>query len=143
MPRWFPRLHRWQMALAVCVVLGGGLWWLVRSQSFPPDSAFTAVCPTTPCPAEDAIFALVRAEYGPFIPLNEAIAEIPTTHGSFDVYRPRFTADYRYAVVGIARDFGHYCEREQLLLRFERVRTGWRRAAKPGRRIDSDGCGFR
>src|SRR5690349_17559805 len=106
MPRWFPRLHRWQMVLAVGVVLGGGIWW-ARSQSFPPDSAFTAVCPTSPCPDEDAIFALMRAEYGPFMPFNEAIAELPPEIG---VYRPRFTADYQYAVVGFSRISTGYCE---------------------------------
>jgi hypothetical protein len=138
MPRWFPRLQRWQMALAVCLVLGGGLWWWVRSHSFPADSAFTAVCPTSPCPDEDAIFALVRAEYGPFMPFNEAIAEIPTGIG---VYRPRFTADYKYAVVGFSRLSNGYCE--QMLLDFERTRTGWQRASTNRLGIVSYGCGFR
>jgi hypothetical protein len=111
------------LLVAALVVLASYRWWISR-QPTPPPAAFTQVCAVADCPDDEAIYALLGGKLGRFRRVPQVAFPDPrcAPSGATEVYRPAYTADYRFALVGIIDD-GVLTESYTLL--FRRTDSGW------------------
>ena len=123
------------------VVLAAYRWWISRQLSLPSEDAFTQVCAAPACPDDEAIYTLLREKLGWFrrVPQVERPPYGCAPTDSLDVYRPSYTPDYRFALVGIIRD-GSPSESYTLLL--NRTDSGWAEFGPYGILTQSYDCNF-
>jgi hypothetical protein len=132
-PKGLPMLRHWRSVLLISLIgLGLYLWLSVTYNRVLRPGAFTQSCAAATCPDEAALFALMQDKFGLFRRIPQTTATAPSScapKGRVDVYRPLFTSDYQYAVMGIARGGN---PGEAYVLLFEHTPEGWKESRRFG-----------